>query len=638
MYHKMYRCTLAIFVLLIAVTSNAQTLFTYGKYSVSKAEFEQAFNKNPNTNTNRKQALQEYLELYINYKLKVQAAYDDSLDKAENYIYESENFRRQLAETAVNNEANIDALVKEAMQRSQSDVQVSQVFIEVAPGADTVAAYQKIQQAYKALQKGQSFTQVVQQFASSNTDKKSNGLLGWITAFTLPYEVENIIYKLKKNQFAAPYHSNMGYHIFYVNATRKALGKRVIEQLLFPFPPDANEMDKVQLVDKANAAYQELLKGTDIKAVGDKYLANATQLTVGVGQYDAAYEAKVFNLTVNGGYTTPFRTEFGWHILKVVLEEAPPSSNDDAKGMAEVRLAVEESDRLNQARNALVDKWLALCKYEQLKYNEKALYAFIDSVASRKNPNNVTGITAETPIFKFEKQTYAVENFAKFVDAVIASGGELSKQPYGKLLKEYLKLAVSDYYRRYIQEFNTSMAAQWKEFNDANLLFAIMEREVWGFANADSAGLAKYYEQHAAKYQWQPSVSVLLFTVSGKERADTVLNLIKAKPAQWRTIADSYGSFVFADSSRFEQTMLPTTQKIAFKKGVATQPEKMADGVNYSFLYITQEHPNVERKSFADARGAVVADYQIEVEKNWLLKLKQKYPVVVQQAVFNTIQ
>src|SRR4051794_29655340 len=132
---------------------HAQTLFTYGGKPVSKGEFLEAFNKNPVADTvNRNTALQDYLDLYISYKLKVQDAYDEKLNNSDEYRNESDNFKKQLVDAAVNKEANLNSLVEEAYQRSQKDLLLDQVFIPAA--ADTAAAFKKISEIYAALKGG----------------------------------------------------------------------------------------------------------------------------------------------------------------------------------------------------------------------------------------------------------------------------------------------------------------------------------------------------------------------------------------------------------------------------------------------------------------------------------------------------
>src|SRR4051812_18304171 len=152
----MNKLVLAGLFAILATGSFAQSLFTIGKVAVSKDEFLRAFNKNPVTGTERRKALKEYLELYINFRLKVQAAYDAGLDKDPNQQFELENFKKQLADNIINNEANVKELVKEAFERGQKEIHLQQVYIELPENVDTAEAYKKIQLAYKQLQAGKA--------------------------------------------------------------------------------------------------------------------------------------------------------------------------------------------------------------------------------------------------------------------------------------------------------------------------------------------------------------------------------------------------------------------------------------------------------------------------------------------------
>ena len=131
----------------------SQTLFLYGDKRVSKQSFLKAFNKNPPSKEERRKALDEYLGLYINYKLKVQAGYDEGLNTLPSFAQESKTFKKQIADNIINEEAGIHKLTDEAFQRGMKDIHASQVFVEVK-GGDTAKAFQQINLAYKALQAG----------------------------------------------------------------------------------------------------------------------------------------------------------------------------------------------------------------------------------------------------------------------------------------------------------------------------------------------------------------------------------------------------------------------------------------------------------------------------------------------------
>src|SRR5262245_16618602 len=101
MYIKKLSITLCIFILL-SNKSNAQTLFTYGTKAVGKPEFLKAFNKNPDTTGDRNEKIKQYLDLYINFKLKLQAATDEKLQNVPEFKSEADNFRAQLTDNYIN--------------------------------------------------------------------------------------------------------------------------------------------------------------------------------------------------------------------------------------------------------------------------------------------------------------------------------------------------------------------------------------------------------------------------------------------------------------------------------------------------------------------------------------------------------
>jgi peptidyl-prolyl cis-trans isomerase SurA len=176
--------------MLIATVSIGQTLFTYGNKEVSKQAFLAAYYKNPSTETDKQKALNEYLGLYINYKLKVQAAYDEKLHEQPTIQQESNNFKTQIADNLINEEANIQALVKEAFSRSQKDILVGHIFIEVPKGKDTITAFKQINEAYAQLKAGVNFGTVATKYNTNENLQNNQGNIGYITAFSFKYAFE----------------------------------------------------------------------------------------------------------------------------------------------------------------------------------------------------------------------------------------------------------------------------------------------------------------------------------------------------------------------------------------------------------------------------------------------------------------
>ena len=404
-----------VFTMLISAffCTNAisQTLFTYGTKTVSKDEFLKAFNKNPDTTGNRSEKVKQYLDLYINFKLKIQAATEEKLQNTEAFKSESANFKAQLTENYINDQANLNGLIHEAFERSQKDIMLSQVFVEIKPGADSIAAYNQISQAYNSLQNGQGFGQVAATFSTDESVSKAKGMIGYITVFTLPYEIENLVYTLQPGTYSKIYKSSIGYHIFKNESERPAAGKRKIQQILFAIPDVYSAEEKKAAAKLADSVYKLLQDGASFEKMADLYSAPnnsydaSNKIEVGVGQYSSDFENQVFALQKAGDMSRVFETAYGYNIIK--LFEATPVSTDENDIMTRANLQemTTQDNRLNTARKALMQQWLKQTKYMPAAYNKKDLWAYTDSSLKKgKSIPVYKTITPQTVLFTFPKQ------------------------------------------------------------------------------------------------------------------------------------------------------------------------------------------------------------------------------------------
>ena len=242
--------TLYLFFLLSIITGNihSQTLFTYGNNAVTKNEFLRAYNKNKTAANDKAVALREYLDLYIKFKLKVQAAKELRIDTLASLASELQNFRTQVEENYLNDESKVNALIKEAFERSRKDIHVAYLFYPAKDYADSIAVEKK--------------------HASSKeiwTD------IGFVTVFNIPYQFENIIYKQNTGEESKPVSTKTGYYIFKNIAERKAAGKIKAAQILIALPEGANEQDKSYAKKLVDSIYNLLQSGADFGELAKQY-------------------------------------------------------------------------------------------------------------------------------------------------------------------------------------------------------------------------------------------------------------------------------------------------------------------------------------------------------------------------------
>ncbi len=640
----MKKLSLCLIGLTFLGSTFSQTVFTYGKNAVSKDEFVRAFNKNPNITVDRKKALKEYLELYTNFKLKVQAAYDDTLDKDATQEYELQNFKRQIADNIINEQANVKQLVKEAFERSQTEMQVAQIFVEVAPDGDTASALKTINTAFNALKEGKDFGEISSTYSSDESIRQTKGDLGYITVFTLPYDIENVIYSLKPGAYSSPYRSKIGYHIFKNVGQRNSLGSRRVAQIMIAMPPNPTVEQKNDATKKADSVYNLLNAGenftslvasvsNDLSTVPNK--GELPEFTTGT--YTADFEAVAFGLKQPGDISKPFATQYGYHIIKLLEAKASPTDMNDGTVYANLQDKVTKDSRLEKAKNKLIDSKLALIKYKVAPFNQPDFLKYTDSALQEKSTKGLKTINENTLLFSFAKQNIKVSDWIKYAKAAqLNSEGDKVKME--GFYKTFVRTSADDYYRNNLGDYNEDYTRQVTEFKEANLLFGIMEKKVWGKANTDSIGLNDYYKEHKSKYVWPPSADAIIITCSTEKLSTEIQQKIKENPSDWRQITGNNGTDIIADSGRYELSQLPVVDRTNFTDKLITSPVKNANDNTYTFNYVVKTYIEPGQRSFEDARGMVISDYQQVLEEKWIESLRKKYPVKVVDAVFQTIK
>ncbi|MFZ9660763.1 MAG: peptidylprolyl isomerase [Chitinophagaceae bacterium] len=223
----MRKILLALSMFVCSMQVDAQVLFSYGTHQVTAKEFMKAFEKNNTPSPDREKDIRDYLDLFIKFKLKVRGGYDLGLDTILSKQPEMKDFKNQIESPFLKDNEMLNKLAEEAYEHSLKDVRVSHIFVPfnssfldpsqgTAPvrTEDTLAAFKKITEAFNALQSGKDFKTVALKYSADPTVKKNNGDIGYITAFTVSYGIEKIVYSLPINGISNIFRSGSGYHIF----------------------------------------------------------------------------------------------------------------------------------------------------------------------------------------------------------------------------------------------------------------------------------------------------------------------------------------------------------------------------------------------------------------------------------------
>lgn len=637
-----------VLLLLCMKGSFAQELFRYGKYSVSRDEFMRNYNRNnPQAgNTDRKTNLQENLELYIRYKLKVQAAYDMKFDTLRNQRDELFSFRRQIEGNYLKEDKTFNQMVNQEFSRMQKDLRVSHIIVFLADPAtkvtDSNRAKKKITDILNRLKSGEDFGKVAAAYSEDPSVLENKGDLGYITAFTFPPGLEDLAYGTPVGKYSQPYKSSFAYHIFKVTEERKAMGKMKAAQILTAFPPNATDAQKQEAASRAQQLYDRLQKGELFenlaRAFSNDYISaqsGGVMMDFTTGKYDPVFEGTIYNLK-NNEYSRPFATSYGYHIVKRLGNEPVNSNREDPATIQTISDMIRnDAARNEKVKDVFFKTIISKIGYREAPVNKTRLIALTDSLLAN-SPHTDKNITEKTPLHSFQKQTITVGDFWRFAQDARSNGLFKSKTTEG-LLQEYIKATSMEYYRDHLEEYDPAFKSQLMEFKDGNLLFEVMEKNIWNKSAQDTMGLISYYNANKGKYLWEASADAVVFTTSTRQVADELWAKVRSNPKAWRDSVMIYNEIAQADSNRYVLTDLPVPENTQFAPGLITTPIAAGSEGAAVFAYIVRLHPAGEQRSFDEARGFVINDYQHVLEEKWIADLKKKYPVTVNTAVWNQI-
>jgi peptidyl-prolyl cis-trans isomerase SurA len=357
----------------------------------------------------------------------------------------------------------------------------------------------------------------------------------------------------------------------------------------------------------------------------------------GTGKFDYAFEKEVFSLAKDGDVSRPFTTSFGIHIVKRLGFTPMPTDKNDNSLQFDLRQKTMQDSRISSAKEKFAKDIISKIGFKkEAAVKEADLLRYADSAMINPDPEYVQKLPIyNKTIIRFAKGDAKGSDWLKFVKEYKENYSQYKGEPNVELWSKYQTIASLEYYKKHLEEYNEDFRFQMLEFKEGNMLFEIMEKNVWSKASGDSIGLLKYYNANKENYKWAASADVLIFNAVNEKAAQDAMTALQDGKS-WRAILENANGELQADSGRYELEQLTGNSQAAPQKNSFSAITKNADGTAMFIKYMNIYEPNQQR-NFEDARGLVINDYQIVLEKEWLQELRKKYPVKVNEAVLKTI-
>jgi len=627
-------------------------LMTVGGDPVTKGEFESIYRKNnqKETKSDRK-ALEEYLELFTNFKLKVKAAKDAGKDTVKAFQNELKGYRKQLAQPYLTDKDVNDRLINEAYERMKKDVRASHILIKLGSDPspkDTLVAFNKIMGLRNRVLKGEDFGVL----ASANSDdpsaKQNAGDLGYFTSMMMVYPFENAAYNTAVGQISMPVRTKFGYHILKVVDTRDAQGQVHVAHIMVKVPENAKDSAVAIARKKIEEIADKVKKGEDFASLASNFSDDRTsgknggQLPwFGTGKMVPDFEKAAFDLKKDGEVSQIIQTQYGFHIIKR-LERKGVQAFDEVK--AELKQKVSKDSRSQVSRNSVISKIKA---ENNFKEDPKALIELISKVDTsyyngKWKAESASGLTK--PLFNLGNVSYTQQDLAKFISenqskqSKESSLDGLVRKAYDAWKDDKIIAFEDAKLETKYQDFRLLM----QEYRDGILLFEITDENVWSKALKDSAGLASFYENNKSNYMWADRLDAVIYKAKDAKIAKDSRKLVEKKIKKGSSIEDitkkineSSQLNLQVEEGVFSKGDNETIDKITWIEGVS--PDIINTDGSVTFVEVRKKMAPAP-KSISEARGLITADYQTYLEKEWIDQLKKKYAVTVNKAVFDTIQ
>ncbi len=633
----------------IAFSQDDAALLTVAGEDISKAEFLAVFHKNSRKDkVIDPKSLDEYVELYINFKLKVAEAKELGLDTTKAFITELAGYRKQLAAPYLKDKEVNEALLKEAYDRKLKDVRASHILIKVKAEpepSDTLLAYRKIMKIRKRILKGEKFDEVAKLVSEDSSAKDNGGDLGYFSVFQMIYPFESAAYTTEPGNLSKPVRTRYGYHIIKVTDKRDAIGEIRVAHIMVITKKGIKPEVIAQKKTKIDEAFAKLTSGEKFETVVTQYSEDKKTVKKGgelpwfsTGKMVGAFDEAAGALKNKGDYSSVIQTEYGFHIIQL-LDRKPVPEFDDIK--LELKSKISKDSRSNKPTEVFVQKLKKEYKFKETIREKYDFYRVVDDSYFRGQWKADKAKALKSTMFTLADTKFTQGDFAAYIE-----------QHPSKKRKGSIKTAINQLYKNFVQESCIAFEdgrleskypefkALVQEYNDGILLFELTDQKVWSKAIKDTTGLRIFHENNENNYMWEQRVNASIYTCADEATAKKVRKTVKKGLKKGYTkedilkLSNTDGDVLTIEEDKYLKGDNDLIDKVTWVVGFSENQKAEESTV---FTYV-REVLKPMAKTLREAKGLVTADYQTYLEKEWIEVLKKKFKYSVNKEVLATIK
>lgn len=637
------RFFLALFFLVFTISFQAQdkskeVLFTVDEDPVYASEFIRVFNKNLDLVKDESQKdVDAYLKLFVSYKLKLKEAKTLGFDTMPKYKRELNNYKTQLAKNYLTDNKVTDALVEEAYERISNEVNASHILIRIDENAspkDTLVVYNDLLKLRDRVIK-EGYATVQKEVHNGKTVYAED--LGYFSGFKMVYAFENVAFNTENGEVSLPFRTQFGYHIVNVLDTRKSRGQREIAHIMV-------NLEKEDAESRIKDIYKKLEQGEDFESLAKQFSEDKSTANKGgkLSPFSSGelrsqeFEKQAFSIEKEEVYTTPFKSDFGWHIIKLIkkIETAP---FEDMKSTLEAKVKRDSRSKLISTSriNKLKQRYAISTVDQDLEY----FTSILNTEFYKSKWKTPTSFPSEKAFVKIEDKQFTYNDFANHL---IKSQRRNAKElPFKDIVtntyKTFLETKMLAYQEENLEFDNEDFANILGEYRDGLLLFDLMENEIWKAAANDTLAVQEFYKTNKENYFFNERVDAVVASSAKKKDINKVSKLFKKDKTidEIKSTVNTKDQInVIFTSGLMNAGHQALPEGFLFKKGIS---KTFSHNGSYVVVKVNNILPK-DYKTYEESKGKVASDFQDAKEKNWLIDLENKYTVAINQEVLQTVK
>lgn len=624
---------------LLAYAAKDPVIMTINGEDVTKSEFEYLYNKNSQQQINP-QTLDEYVEMFKLYKMKVADAKAAGLDTTAKFRKEAEQYRHDLATPYLADSVYLNQLVDEAYARSRKEAVAKHIMFFKSPNPEhNLQMKAKADSLKQVLDNGGNFEELARQYSQDKRSAVNGGTMGYIVSGQYPYGFEVAAFATPEGSVSDVVESPQGYHILKGGHKRDARGRVKVSHIL---KLARQESDWARAKEQIDSLYQVVTanpeKFNEIATTNSDDRGSARQggqlPWFGAGEMVEEFDSAAFALK-KGEISKPVKSQFGYHII-MKQDERDPLPKEAVKKQTLARMSSPQDERYTLIQKHQTERFAARHKAQ---VNQSGLDAVNDYVAKNGidslfyakwlgNDGNITLMTADG-------NKYSVADFVAKFNGVKQSNPVAAKEIIDANLDSWMNGILTGLEEEALAKSEPDYRNLLKEYVDGSLLYEVSVLKVWDKAAKDIPGLEKYFAENRMKYKWDtPHVKGVFVQAANDSVATAIKDL--ARGAAEDDIVPALRK-QFKNQMAAERILVPKGSNAMVDYVAFDGPVAPSSIEKYPVMFMLNKRILTVPEEMQDVKGLVTSDYQNMFQEQWENDLRKKYNVKVNKKVLKSV-